>query len=567
MSNVQLISPNRTTVIHSTWDVLSFLNQVKHHLGSEKHTFGLFLTDLAKWLDTNNSRFSRDGTAYLLNMASLLRCSSRLVDGLNSVLALIGDQRVVCSTNLSEVKYIVLHCSSNARVFSTTGPEAPAHSCLRELAARSILPPSIFVNNVSRGDGHAIQGGAFADIYKGEMMGKPVCLRVLRMFDTPEENRQSLYKASAPYCGLCDFCSEVLVWRQLRHPNILPFIGADLDLFSPRFCFVSPWMCNGDIMSFLKQHPEHDRFCSIREIVDGIDYLHGLDPPVTHKDIKGTNVLVKDDLVCCLADFGLSSIVESQDLCHSPAFQGSVCWMAPELLDPSLCPRQNPRAGDIYALACTIYEIYTGKAPFINTKKTSPAIILAVIMGERPALPPPGSWTAEEDFLWWLVGLCWQGTPEARPEIHLIKKELRDMRKDTEKVEHIAPSDMQAPVNAADPLSTIQTWLKQETEEMDCLYGWHQGGCPGKHQQPFQTSEEVARVFNKSPRSGIGKVSSIDRDVTASKFSGTLLQRQSLPGQRRQNNIKYGARPQDRRHTNLIGMQAFTHAHVASPLS
>jgi len=62
---------------------------------------------------------------------------------------------------------------------------------------------------------------------------------------------------------LQDFCSEVLVWRQLRHPNILPFIGANLELFEPRFCFISPWMNNGDIMSYLKQHPDHDRFKTV----------------------------------------------------------------------------------------------------------------------------------------------------------------------------------------------------------------------------------------------------------------------------------------------------------------
>ncbi|KIM44882.1 hypothetical protein M413DRAFT_67004, partial [Hebeloma cylindrosporum] len=223
-----------------------------------------------------------------------------------------------------------------------------ANRCLRELARESILPPSFFVSNVRRGAGHAVQGGAFADIYKGTMSGSPVCFRVLRMFEGPLEERKLLYK---------DFCSEVVVWRQLKHPNVLPFIGASIDLFAPQFCFVTPWLHNGDIISYLKQNPNHNRFTSICEIVEGIEYLHGLDPPVTHKDIKGANVLVRDDLVCCLADFGLASIVESQCLGRgSPAFEGSVCWAAPEIMNPSLSDVKNAKAGDIYALACTIYE-------------------------------------------------------------------------------------------------------------------------------------------------------------------------------------------------------------------
>ncbi|KAJ7447741.1 hypothetical protein B0H11DRAFT_1744755, partial [Mycena galericulata] len=50
------------------------------------------------------------------------------------------------------------------------------------------------------------------------------------------------------------FYHEALIWRQLSHPNLLPFFG----LYHPedtksRLCLISPWMDNGDITRYLKK--------------------------------------------------------------------------------------------------------------------------------------------------------------------------------------------------------------------------------------------------------------------------------------------------------------------------
>ncbi|KAK0211592.1 hypothetical protein IW262DRAFT_1251574, partial [Armillaria fumosa] len=51
------------------------------------------------------------------------------------------------------------------------------------------------------------------------------------------------------------FCREALVWQNVKHPNILPFLGVNKEIFAPSFCLISPWMDNGNIMSFLCHHP------------------------------------------------------------------------------------------------------------------------------------------------------------------------------------------------------------------------------------------------------------------------------------------------------------------------
>ncbi|KAF8187358.1 hypothetical protein K438DRAFT_1517593, partial [Mycena galopus ATCC 62051] len=80
------------------------------------------------------------------------------------------------------------------------------------------------------------------DIFKGEFNKKIVCIKVLRIFTT-ELQLDKIYKALA---------REVLIWKELSHPNVLPLLGIHLIVRKPSFCLVSPWMKNGNVMAFLK---------------------------------------------------------------------------------------------------------------------------------------------------------------------------------------------------------------------------------------------------------------------------------------------------------------------------
>ena len=94
-----------------------------------------------------------------------------------------------------------------------------------------------------------------------------VCLKVLRIFTSNGKVSQQVLKvfknSSAQMMQvhriLQEFCEEALVWKQLDHPNVLPFIGVNEILFSPSYCFISPWMKNGNIMTYLENHPEQNR--------------------------------------------------------------------------------------------------------------------------------------------------------------------------------------------------------------------------------------------------------------------------------------------------------------------
>ncbi len=162
--------------------------------------------------------------------------------------------------------------------------------CLRALSnARTIMPSSIFLRNVTREGENPVAGGGYAvsplcswfiilfpriaslqDIWKGRLHDKQVCLKVLRVF-YPEGDQAKVLRVSREHTErnyllndlLQELCQEALIWRQLRHPNVIRFLGVSKELFAPRYCLISPWMVNGNIMSYLEAHPDHDRLASV----------------------------------------------------------------------------------------------------------------------------------------------------------------------------------------------------------------------------------------------------------------------------------------------------------------
>ncbi|KAE9397629.1 kinase-like protein [Gymnopus androsaceus JB14] len=290
-------------------------------------------------------------------------------------------------------------------VFGTTGMYY--ERCLwtlRKLSVTYKVIPS------SLQDGrHAVAGGGFADIYHGRVGEQRVCLKVLRL----------------------EFCNEALIWRQLEHPNILPLLGVNADLFSPSFCLISPWMENKDVMTYLRKNPTHNRHTVLSEVAAGLSYLHMRDPPILHGDIRRctsyANILISDNFHCCLADFGLTLVIsDSRTLSNATSWmtKGTTRWMAPELIIRKTSAKltTNKTSRDVYAFGRTILEILTLQLPF-HDKTTDPARIYSLMHGERPARPKDVRWYP--DMIWNLTTRCWAEEAAARPTAQEISDFLQ----------------------------------------------------------------------------------------------------------------------------------------------
>ncbi|KAG6818351.1 hypothetical protein H0H93_005655 [Arthromyces matolae] len=292
----------------------------------------------------------------------------------------------------------------------------------QKISATSGLYPSCYDLKDVEQTSYEVDGGFFSDVFKGNSDGLPVCIKAIRIFGQGE--RKKILK---------QFSKEAILWGQFSHPNVLPFFGLFYSISLQRPCLVSPWMKHGNINKYLKDHPdEAPRLLLALDVSKGLQYLHGLG--IVHGDLKGPNILIDDYHRACLADFGISSVTDlnfetpqwtAQSLVASKG--GSIRWQAPELLDPRRDDiPHNTVQSDIYALACVLYEIFTGNLPLFEVKNPQ-QISKKVWDGTRPNCPDrlSPSWNRGlTKNIWSLMKKCWEKRVDLRPPLVKIVQKL-----------------------------------------------------------------------------------------------------------------------------------------------
>lgn len=159
---------------------------------------------------------------------------------------------------------------------------------------------------------------------------------------------------------------EIGLLRDLKHPNIVQYLGCSssgdsLNIFLE-------YVAGGSVQTMLNSYgalPEPLVRSFVRQILTGLSYLHGKD--IIHRDIKGANILVDNKGTIKISDFGISKKLEASNILsgahnnkHRPSLQGSVFWMAPEVVKQT----SHTRKADIWSLGCLVVEMMTGTHPY-----------------------------------------------------------------------------------------------------------------------------------------------------------------------------------------------------------
>ncbi|KAJ7113438.1 kinase-like domain-containing protein [Mycena epipterygia] len=281
---------------------------------------------------------------------------------------------------------------------------------LLRLSRASGLHPICFPLTGVQKVGQQVAAGGFGDIWKGLLRGQSVSVKVMRLFEDSDVT-----------AVLKEFGREAVIWRQLCHPNLLPFFG--VYYLDTRLCLVSLWMENGNILKFLsKESHKIDRLSLILDVALGLEYLHK--NHVVHGDLKALNILVTPSCRACIADFGLSSITDAMTVrfTHSTvsARGGTARYQAPELFRGE----KAQFCSDVYAFACVCYEILTGKVPFYELPNDV-AVMFHIFDGKRPSQTNLCSGTTALDSLWELLQDCWNEKPDKRPTAVQIVERLK----------------------------------------------------------------------------------------------------------------------------------------------
>ncbi|KDQ12772.1 hypothetical protein BOTBODRAFT_410245 [Botryobasidium botryosum FD-172 SS1] len=254
--------------------------------------------------------------------------------------------------------------------------------------------------------------GGYSDCWVGEFLGCfKVAMKTLRAFIQDDVAKRRLKR-------------ETNVWSRLDHPNILPFIGQYVQ--GPTIYMVSPWMENGDALTYVQRSPDANPLQLLAQVAEGLSYLHK--ERVIHGDLKAANIFVSHSGHACIADFGLSEFLGGHEVRCSTEWYvaGHPRWQAPEILKATSNEEaRRTKETDNFAYGRVMLELFTGKVPFFYLSGDTSSVLLMVMRGEFPERPTDKGTAVKglDDNMWGLMTDCWNIDPASRPSAkHLVSR-------------------------------------------------------------------------------------------------------------------------------------------------
>ncbi|XP_022970706.1 probable serine/threonine-protein kinase At1g54610 isoform X3 [Cucurbita maxima] len=152
---------------------------------------------------------------------------------------------------------------------------------------------------------------------------------------------------------------EILVLRRLDHPNIVKLEGLIISQASCTMYLVFEYMEHD--LTGLASRPgtsftEPQMKCYMKQLLSGLNHCHS--NGVLHRDIKGSNLLIDNNGVLKIADFGLSVFFDSQSTVPMTSRVVTLWYRPPELL---LGASQYGAEVDLWSAGCILGELYAGK--------------------------------------------------------------------------------------------------------------------------------------------------------------------------------------------------------------
>jgi len=216
--------------------------------------------------------------------------------------------------------------------------------------------------------------GEFGQVFRGRHTGQDVAIKQL-FWDG----------SSHPSAVLEELIKEIESFRHLRHPRLVSFIGACLEM--PNLCLVTEYAPGGSLHHLLHARqfklPTRHSANMCLQLADGVRYLHSLKPIVVHRDLKSLNVVLDLNFNIKLCDFGLTESMERTHISKTNN-GGSPRYMAPELFD------QNTKITekiDVWSMGCIFIEMFGGPLPYTGIDTLADLTRALLVNRKTPVIP------------------------------------------------------------------------------------------------------------------------------------------------------------------------------------
>lgn len=180
-----------------------------------------------------------------------------------------------------------------------------------------------------------------------------------------------------------EFANEIQLSASLSHPNVVETIGVAWNTLD-NLVLVMEYIAMGDLQNYLKKQGDllswaRDKIHIAIGIARAIEYLHSIQPPLIHRDLKSKNVLLTRELFPKVIDFGVTRRRAEDTM---TAGVGTPYWTAPEVLNGERYTEQS----DIYSFGVLLAELDTCRLPYydaVDAKgvKLKPFQVLKSVMG------------------------------------------------------------------------------------------------------------------------------------------------------------------------------------------
>eukprot|EP00727_Mastigamoeba_balamuthi_P006390 m51a1_g2371 putative serine threonine-protein kinase 10 (1901) ;mRNA; r:655050-664826 len=383
-----------------------------------------------------------------------------------------------------------------------------------------------------------IAEGSFGIVYKGVHLGTNQTMAV-KIIQLEEDETFE------------DLVIEIEVLTRCRNENIIGYFGSWRKADE---LFIGMELADGgsaaDIYQELNRPMEEKEIQLIcRDTLRGLQYLHS--NGILHRDIKGANILIKQDGSVKLVDFGVCGKVSAQSPTRR-TFIGTPYWMAPEVIENKGAPSPYDGRCDVWSLGITLLELAHGEPPLSELHPMK--ALFQIPYRTPPTLNKPQLWSSGfNDFVTqslmrdprqrptvgqllnhpWMANCSPPSVLAAVVQMYLVAKKQNEDAEEADAMEEVTEEERKAsemlqqvektkPKAQQQPSSSIQAVEARIPDPLPSISSAHSSAAPSPVPSPAPTSPAQTAEDPSSGGSPVQHYSSASRT--------DMLPPSSLPG-------------------------------------